>query len=1140
MNVEGDIRIADAHVRKRALVCDRSFLVQAPAGSGKTELLVRRFLALLAQVERPEEIVAVTFTRKAAGEMRGRVIEALALAGSASRPNEPYQRELWDLGQAALENAKHNDWQLDDSPGRLQIHTIDALCAWLTQRLPIVAGLGVQTAVSEDPDALYREAVRLALSHLEFDQRWSSAIEDLLTHLDNDFARLEQLLVNLLGRRDQWMRHVEGDLDTRRDKCENALAALIGEHLARLRNLLPDGCGPPLLVLARFAAENLERDERASPIRACRDLEQIPEPDSSALDCWLGIAELLLTKGGTFRRRLDARCGFPPSGRAAGAAEAERLDAMKDDFKKLVELLSEFPGLEEALSGVADLPPAHYADTQWKVLAALTEVLRLAVASLLVIFAEHGEVDFQAMADAALAALGPPDEPTDLALALDYRIRHVLVDEFQDTSYTQYELLERLTAGWSADDGRSLFLVGDPMQSIYSFREAEVGVFLRVQRSGKLGTVAIESLQLHANFRSQAGLIEWLNRSFPQVLPNETDIGLGAVPYSPVTAVHPAETQTAVEVHPQFSDSADREAHEIGELVQQKRSQRPDETLAIIVRNRNHLPAIVSCLRRHGLRFRAVDIDPLETRAAVQDLFALTRALLHPGDRIAWLAVLRAPWCGLRLADLEVLSTFVRGATLPAVLGVPGAMNRISEDGRRRLSRVAPVLLAASTQRQRGRLRPWIESTWLQLGGPACTVDEVELADARAYLDLLERFGNSVRVPDVAALHRALGELYASPDTHADEHLQIMTIHKAKGLEFDHVILPGLGRGARRDEHALLAWLHEPSPDRDDRLLLAPISATGEEDAIYRFIRTRDSRRRQFEEARLCYVAATRAKRSLHLFGHVVPRISSSGELNLSAAAGSLLARIWPAVHSHFESALGEDVAAYRIGSAVTVSQSLRRLGSNWQLPDPPAPVQWTMPEGLSTQSEPGEPIEYQWASPSIRHVGTVVHDMLSRIGEEGLRVWSAARLVSMDTVLRNTLAHKGVPIAEIDSAAKSVQQALRNTIADERGRWVLDEGHRDAHCELALSGVYAGRIVNVVLDRTFIDSEGVRWIIDYKTSAHQGGEIETFLDRESERYRDQLEKYARLMSGLEARSTRVALYFPLLGAWREWAPELG
>src|SRR5262249_42141041 len=147
----------------------------------------------------------------------------------------------------------------------------------------------------------------------------------------------------------------------------------------------------------------------------------------------------------------------------------------------------------------------------------------------------------------ALLALGNEGEPTDLMLALDYRIRHVLVDEFQDTSHSQFELLKRLTSGWEPGDGRTLFLVGDPMQSIYRFREADVALFVRAWNEG-IGGVRLEPVALSANFRSDAGIVEWVNASFERIMPSEDDVTRGAVRYAPSHPVHP-HAGKAVHMH---------------------------------------------------------------------------------------------------------------------------------------------------------------------------------------------------------------------------------------------------------------------------------------------------------------------------------------------------------------------------------------------------------------------------------------------------------------------------------------------------------------------------------------------------------------------------------------------------------------
>jgi ATP-dependent exoDNAse (exonuclease V) beta subunit len=140
----------------------------------------------------------------------------------------------------------------------------------------------------------------------------------------------------------------------------------------------------------------------------------------------------------------------------------------------------------------------------------------------------------------------------------------------------------------------------------------------------------------------------------------------------------------------------------------------------------------------------------------------------------------------------------------------------------------------------------------------------------------------------------------------------------------------------------------------------------------------------------------------------------------------------------------------------------------------------------------------------------------------------------------RRWLALHGVPADRLSEAASRVVDALIAVHRDPRGRWILQNAHEDRR-EYALSGYLqgAGRrgdVARVVFDRSFIDDQGVRWVIDYKTSQHVGGGVEEFLDREVERYRSQLERYAMLAKRLGPEPVRLGLYFPLMRAWREWA----
>jgi ATP-dependent exoDNAse (exonuclease V) beta subunit len=1130
--------IADAAQRTRALDTRRSFIVQAPAGSGKTELLIQRALALLAQAQAPEEVVAITFTRKAAGEMRARILQALASAASEPPPDAPHQLTTWQLARAALQRDAQAGWGIGASPDRLRIYTIDALCAGLARQMPLLSAFGALPRMVEDADALYREAARRTLAMLnESDAAapTTRAVAQVLSHLDNDLHDGELLLADMLRSRDQWVRHVADRASPRlqRDTLEAGLAALIRDVLVGLRGLVPAPLHDELLALARFAAANLVRAAVASPIVHCAGLAALPGAEPEDVAVWGGLAALLLTKDGQLREQVDARQGFPPpAAEKKNKTQAAQLKSHKLRHEALLRALAAHPELVEALHRARTLPPPTYTDTQWATLDAVTALLPVAVAQLELVFRERGQVDFAAVSQAAVRALGGDEDPTDLALALDYRISHLLVDEFQDTSQSQYELLARLTAGWQPGDGRTLFVVGDPMQSIYRFREAEVALYLRARSHG-IGSLALEPLTLSVNFRSQAGLVGWVNGAFRDLMPEREDIASGGVPFAESEPVNPALEGPAVRVHALLDEDRDAEAGNVLEIVQAARRDGADQSIAILVRSRGHLAAIVPALREAGLRFQAIEIEALGHRPVVQDLRVLTRALLHPADRIAWLAVLRAPWCGLTAADLDALARPDQHACIWELMDRPALLARLSEDGRARLVRLRETLRHCFAQRRRNGLRRWIEGAWLALGGPAAAQDEADLEDAQVFLGLLDELERGGDLPDFAELDEHIAKLYALPDPAAGPTLQVMTIHKAKGLEFDVVVLPGLGYAPQAPTPRLLHWVERPRAHGGADLLLAPIREPSQEsDRVYRYLDLLDTAKGEHEDGRLLYVAATRARRRLHLVGHAVP---NKGGVPIPAGR-SLLQRLWPALRSAFETAAEQaqqPAAAHPILHSVPPT-AFQRLAPGWC---PPAPEPAVVPApGRSPFGELGmlEAVEFSWASETARHVGTVVHRALQRIAQEGFANWSAVRVREMRSLFARDLLALGVPASVLDGALDRVTGALAVTLDDPRARWILSP-HADAASELRLTGVIDGAIANLAVDRTFVDEQGTRWIVDYKTGMHEGGSLEAFLDREQQRYRAQLDRYAQVLHKLDGRPVRMALYFPLLQAWREW-----
>jgi len=1122
---------ADAAVRARALDVRHSFIVQAPAGSGKTELLTQRFLTLLAVVDEPEEILAITFTKKAAGEMRMRVARALEL-DEAQAPDEAHKRHTWELAQRARVRDRQRGWNVARHPARLRIQTIDSLNAELTRRMPLLSKFGSQPAIAERPESLYLEAARRTLALLEDGEpQQTQAVSALLVHLDNNLPRVMQLLADMLPRRDQWLRHTLAQSGgSRRDDLEFALREEVRAVLAFLLESIPTDCREPLAELASKGAICLRLIDATSEIVACAELESLPGTTPEDLPTWRGIAELFLTKQNEWRRQVNATQGFPPE--------------CRDDKTRVQELLrrfSELDSLRRLLAQSRTLPRPHYPDNQWQVLDALLNLLPQAVAQLQLVFMEHGEVDYAEVSLGALRALGSEDEPTDLTLALDHRLQHILVDEFQDTSVNQTRLLSLMTAGWQVDDGRTLFLVGDPMQSIYRFREAEVGLFLRVRQTG-LHQIALMPLTLSANFRSQAGLVQWFNKTFQQLFPPQEDIASGAVQYSGTTAQYAALDGEAVSLHTQLHKDPAGEAVQITSIIAEARSQNKDVRIAVLARARTHLAVIVRRLRSMDIPFRAVELEHLSERPVVQDLMALTRALLHTADRTAWLTILRAPWCGLSLAALHTLAARDDAMTISECLRDENLVTSLqSQVTGTRFAAVREILLEALSERRRGSLRAQVERVWLQLGAPATLISIEDLADAEAYLELLETLDDGGELRDGAELNAALEVLFARPDPRADESLQLMTMHKSKGLEFDVVIVPGLGAVPRRREKPLLTWLERPRPAGSNDLLLAPLEPKGgDKDPIYQFILTLKREQEHLEMTRLLYVAATRARERLHLFGYVSVK-QKDGERSLAEPRKeSLLGLLWPAVKKDFELALHrQDALVPTVEAQSTVSMPLRRLRPEWRMPAPDSCVIW--PGAAETlAAEEQEMLAFEWVGDTLRHVGTVVHRLLQRIATDDPAHWDETRVRALLPLISHWLRQLGVAEAELQIAVNDVSQALTATLADTRGRWILDNSHAQARSEYALSHFDGQRLATGIIDRTFVDAEGIRWIVDYKTSRHRGGDEEVFLAREQARYRKQLENYAQLLRGLEQRRVKVGLYFPLLRRFVEWEPADG
>ena len=1035
---------ADVRQRAAALRPSASCIVQAPAGSGKTRLLVSRFMKLLARANRPEQILAITFTRKAAAEMRLRVLAALADADS---------RE----GAAVRARDEERGWQLADNPSRLKIQTIDSFAVSLTRQMPLASGFDRRATLIENAEPLYFQAADRLLRRLGAEDPLAEEIARFIALVDNNADKARRLIARMLARRDHWLDEATGLVEAHRQTPE-AVPEMLAEGRKRLtasvsgalHDRLPAAVRRELAWLVKFAGH--------------------PGQDGAAF--WRKAGTVLTTQGGRFRKQLTKREGFAPDRKE----EKQRAQA-------LIETLAEL-GLEEPMAALRILPDEQCAPEQIEDLMAICASLSLAVIDLSSEMREQGVADFTELTLAARLALRSGNHPTELALSLDYRIRHLLVDEFQDTSIAQFQLLELLVQGWSGESGVSLFLVGDPMQSIYRFRDADVGLFYRAERRG-LDQTPLEPLRLAANFRSAPELVRWFNDTFAPIMGRHAAPIAGKVPYNPSEAQ--ARTSGAAEVR-LFETEAD-EILALAERIGQILAKESRASIALLARSRTHLPRLLDELRRRGIPWQATDIDALADTPAVTDLLSLAAALADSEDRLAWHSLFRSPWVGLDLKDLEI-------AAQPPAWGIAplrALLDQLSPAGQVRMAKLLDALEEWLPKLHERPPRTLLESIWIQCGGPAAYGGEEAIDQAERFFDLVDQLGADGLDPEL--LRQGAADLFAAAS--ADAQLQILTIHKAKGLEFDHVLLPFLHRRPRTSDQPLLRWrLHE------GRLLMAA-RETGD---LYDWLGKEDQQREEHELQRLLYVGCTRARRTL-LLTAVRPAPDKTPERR------SLLRLLWPKAQH-----LTATASAERADRQVQPMDppKLLRLPEDFRWRPPPIAALPLEPVPAQAPTKAQDPI----ASRREVALGNLIHAALCDLGQAELPENAASWIAAQGHLWRWRLAESGLDDADAQVCLAEAERQIAAVLQDATGRWLL-KARPGAASEFAATGLLDGALQSVRFDRTFED-DGIRWIIDFKTGPAAD---EQAVQEAVARHRPQLERYRRLGEGLYGKPVQMALY---------------
>ncbi len=1068
--------LKDAEQRQRAIDPTQSFIVQAPAGSGKTELLTQRFLRLLSTVHAPEQIIALTFTKKAANEMRERILAALHLATTQSKATTSHQQQTLTYATEALARDTTLGWHLLSEPSRLRIMTIDALCQRLAHAIPLQTNHLSFPEISHTPEIHYIEASKSCLTFAIGQEHLQPAIKILLKHVDNRQDTLITLFATLLTQRDQWLHPLFDAKLQSQSKIEEALKFIEQHELGRLQNSITPDLWLELIPIARQIAQ-IEGDPE-SPRFALADWTSIHDLNASLL---ANLAALLLTTQNTLRKSFDHHVGLKK-----GVCDDSIYYDLKTRSQTVLAALAENPDFLPALIRVKELPEPCYHPEQWEVLQSLFTILPLLVAHLNLIFNEHNEVDFTTVSQQALDSLGDDEKPTDLALYLDNAIHHLLIDEFQDTSIQQYQLLSKIVHGWQPNDGRTLFVVGDPMQSIYRFRAAEVGLFLRAKTEG-IGVVRLIPLQLCCNFRSTETIVQWINQQFQSIFPQKDDMESGAVSFHP--SAHTKTNREPTPISATACSTKEDEATAIIRIIQQEWETYPTDNIAILVRSRSQLSKLLIRLRELNIPFQGVEIDLLAELPHLRDVWSLTQLLLMPANRLAWLSFLRSPWCGLSLHDLYQIANADKRQSIFITLSQLNKLSGLSDEGRIRCQFIINILHHALSKRHQQPLVDWILDT-LNALHLKHILDAKAQEDLEQYWLLLEQFEQDGQLKDLNEFYSQLKKLYSKQVT--TSRLQIMTIHKSKGLEFDCVILPGLSKKPSLADRPLFRWLKLPIPQQSDLLLISPIKAAHHERCrLYDYIGKLDAQKNDYELQRLLYVATTRAKKRLYL---------TDGQID--PGQGS------------FRKLLPFDFIN---------DENPMITGNDSQL-------------SLPVLSH--LPLEFYHTSPNLTHghfttsaqifndntprlTGIIMHEILQWVCNYHPNHIDEIPAEFIDNRLRSY----GLLGDTYQGVKHTLMKQLSQLFYCPKGQWII-KTHDQERNEYELLIVLNNDISTRIIDRTFCE-KGVRWIIDFKTG-HDSQEAQT-------KYHAQLNDYANILSQKYPEPIRCGLYYLTNNHWDEW-----
>jgi len=861
-------------ILERGLALDprQSFAVSAPAGSGKTTNLEAVYLSRLLHSDKPEQVLVVTFTNAAAAEIRSRIASILAKASSYVTPSKkPVKgsKEYTDyLASLVMERDKKLKWYLAINPARMRIVTFDAYAATIAEELPILSDQFNVGKVTDDAYLVYRQAVIDLFEHLDdkdCPQQLRESLEKVMAHGKNRVESMVDFFASLLASRDQWV-GIASKFDF--SDIRKIIEDMNDEAIGALKDLCLSSdftCGLNAIVAMSGVEPKLEWANSLS----------IDALKAGDINAWKHLGSLMLTTSGTFRKRVTKREGF--------INKSDEAIAVNDmlDFVSASSLESHWLKLNSIVTSAA-------LDEDEAAISSMFVVLRYLLAHLSIQFREQGVQDFTQIALTAQQSLGGEDIGFGDALLREDSMRHILVDEFQDTSISQMRTLEILTSEWAdynqenPDCPKTLYFCGDSAQSIYMFRGAEPGIFTDIINSGEFNGIPMTHLKLTANFRSSKKTVEYVNHIGSQVFKEKGDSLTGDAEF--VRAVAQRDTDGEVNIHGYEVGDEESAAEAVTERVKALLAASDDKDIAILTPARNKIAHIVKALEGANIPVAGMDIDLIAKKPSVSIAASLIKALWHEGDDVSWVALLKSTMIGFSWEDLVKLKAhadLTQGSYRSAVMSCD-AVQGISSDGLHRAQYLRQILLGSE-------LNPSISTdlfqmsrhVWLELKGDRVN-GQSGIADVRRVFDVLRSSCKGGRLTSIQAFDRKINKLYAESISGA--RVKVMTIHASKGLEFDHVLLVGLSHAMPADKGKLMRFT------RIGNTTIPGIQPLTDRPSIFGMLKGIESTRLNNESKRLFYVATTRQKETLDIFAPI-----SEGSNGPTTIKGTMFSNVFKA-----------------------------------------------------------------------------------------------------------------------------------------------------------------------------------------------------------------------------------------------------